>query len=329
VNDDTYSVKGGKRAINKVGLSKLADLAQIEHVDTDWDYMGGAGIRATVSARMRGSDGVWRTCKETKQVDYALLKEQVRLRLIKNGVKDPTEEAVLTSYVAEREFLPEKTESRAFLRAIRTLIAVKPAYTAQELQKPFFVIGWAFTPDWSNPNVNRMLELNFREATADLYGADTAPAELPPEVERPVQRPPEPQPEPTPVQQPPPPEPEPEEEVHDAQVVEPEEPDPEELDWDDEPEVAEEAVKEAEVVPEPEAKPSKIEQPGDLFTFKNGPFADKSVAEVVQMEEGRAWLAAVWMKAAGEKKDQARAWLCWAEQKELDDEEIKDIAIPF
>lgn len=73
---DVYKESGGL-ALSAKALSKIADMAGVEHVDTIIDDMSGTGVRMTVVGRKRGPDGQWRLKKATKTVRFAALERKI------------------------------------------------------------------------------------------------------------------------------------------------------------------------------------------------------------------------------------------------------------
>lgn len=173
---DTYPQPGG-RALHASALRKLADMAGIEHFGTEWDYMGGAGVRASVTGRMRNPDGTWRTCTKAKAVRFEVHNEKTRQDAIKKAGDNPPSEAKLAELVAEdMEHIDAKCETKAWSRVVRELLAIPSSYTQADLQKPFFCLRWLFTPDHRDPLVGRLMELQFNNGVASMYALDGLPA---------------------------------------------------------------------------------------------------------------------------------------------------------
>jgi hypothetical protein len=308
--DDVYDVKGGKKAISKVGLMKLVNLAQIQPIGSpEWNYLDGQGIRCSVTVGMKGPDGRDRTANGTITVWFEVLKNQVAERLRKAATKghrsQPTDQEIDAAYWAEREFLDEKIESKSMLRAVRNLLSVKPAYTAAELQKPFFTISYLFTPDWHSPGVQELVRINYQRAEGQLYGGDLPP----PEPAGPAEPAPELHPAPEPASEPAEPEPEPEPEPED-------DPGPEDdggaWDFDGEEEPVEGEVE----------RPPKPEQG---FKPRGGPYRGKDVEEIVQSAEGQEWLANQIPRHPEDRRPVALAWLSWGMGREVTEEELPEL----
>ncbi|MGE5483051.1 MAG: hypothetical protein ACM3VX_09160 [Bacteroidota bacterium] len=69
-----------------------------------------------------------------------------------------------------------RAETGAMLRVIRMALAMKTAYTRDELQKPFIVPRIDFAPDYNDPAVRRALIENGVQGMATLYANATPPA---------------------------------------------------------------------------------------------------------------------------------------------------------
>jgi hypothetical protein len=212
IEKDSYRIAGRpgtpgeERALTLQALRKLAEMRGIEHVQTDIDYMGGIGIRATVTGRMRGADGIWRASTKTRAMRYEARARKLRNEMMsrferfnakwwelseqgahpervpaehRSDIKPPPSEAEMQQRVDDDlEFAEAVLESKSWARVIRDLLAVKNAYTRAELARPFLVISYVFTPQANDPLVGKLLELQYIEGRTLMYGA---PA---PELER-------------------------------------------------------------------------------------------------------------------------------------------------
>lgn len=88
-----------------------------------------------------------------------------------------------------REHILPMTESKAKNRVIRAL-GLRPKYTAEELQKPFVVLGLILTGRSSDPELERLAKERMLtaaiSASRELFGGDPprSPGPLPPPIER-------------------------------------------------------------------------------------------------------------------------------------------------
>lgn len=297
IEEDTYK-ESGKRALTAKALNKLADLAGIEHVDTVIDDMGGAGVRATVVGRMRGPDGHWRTKKAIKTVRFDRLEAKIRRETL---AKNPqaTEDYLAKRSDDEFEHIDSKVETKAWNRIVRSFLAVKSTYDQRDLAKPFLVIGYSFTPDYSNPQVTELLRLEYGSSMGQVYGGDSEEAVITRDLD-PGGMP---------------------EAADEAELISEEDDDTEAIIEDGEIETVEGEVivvdDHGEIIPKPE----------ESFVFKNGPWKGKSVEEVVESPTGLRWLANTVKRLRDEeKRAQAIAWIEWRQGQRLTAEQLADLA---
>jgi len=71
----------------------------------------------------------------------------------------------------KKQFKLQLAESGAKNRVIRHVLPLKSEYTEQELTQPFVAIRFVYTPDYSDPQVNKMMLLKHMGASADIFGA--------------------------------------------------------------------------------------------------------------------------------------------------------------
>ena len=309
-------------------LAQIAERAGIEHVNTRRVYFPG-GFETIVTARHRDVDGTWKYTTRSKVVDFEQRAERVKLDAIEKARKDekpePDEFELRKLVLHDRDFLPEKAETKAFSRCVRKVTG-SASYARTDLearQGRFFVIAVAFTPDYSDENVRALIDVNYANAAATLYGGE------PPAIEAPR------------------------EEIEEAKPIaaftergddlddedfdgdedgEPETVTPEADDVDDNPQAItgeqgtlggedwdDPALDEVEgTATEGNPMPTRpTEGTGevevDTFTPARGPFAGQPIEEILASAEGRAWLAqtAPRMRSAN-KRTQAERWLEWA-----------------
>ena len=185
-----------KRALNAKALGKLASLAGIEKVREDFDWMDGTGVKVTVTGRQRGPDGTWKVNQASKVVRFARLERKVRREAIESAEADRprprrglgpkripvalTDDDLEKRIDDEMEHIDQKVSTKAWSRVIRSLLSLPATFTEAQLRKPFFTLAWVVTPDYANPHVARVIDVNFREASRDLYAARTSRPRCPP-----------------------------------------------------------------------------------------------------------------------------------------------------
>jgi hypothetical protein len=288
LNKDVHAYKSqGKYQLTKQGLSNLAELAQIEKDgDPKWDYMDGKGLAVTVRARRRNIDGTWRHTAASKTVWFDRAEKKIRREA---GSKNENEvEKLIDEFY---DHVSSKLETKSWLRCVREMLGIPNAFTERDLQKPFFVIGVALVPDWSNPQISKLLDVQFDRGSRDLFGdAPTADA-MPPAAKRELG---------------------PGDGSFDADVDE-----ADAWDDDDEPEEAEGSAEEPESFAEPE----------EGFTPNRGPYEGTHVKDIVQTAEGRQWVAGMVAKMRSEnKKAQGLAWLSWSLQVQVTMDTLDQVA---
>lgn len=322
-------------ALTSRALAMIAERAAIEHVQTRRVHFPG-GMETIVTAMHRGADGLPVYTTRSKVTNWEQRAERVKLDAIEKVRKnnadknrndpDPDEFELRKLVVHDREFLAEKDETKAFSRCVRAITgaAAYPQRQLNDRNGRFLVMTYAFTPDYSDPNIKALLDVNYGRATAELYegegraermleapreevlpGRDVAEFaarqpetdgddddgipdedEVPREVET-VSG-----------------------EVDEGDAGEPgaDEPPPEDVDaellWDD--------------------GPSK---PDEGVTFKAGPFKDREIEEVAQFAEGQRWLALqARRQRTPERRQKMLDWLSWGVGKVLTFEDLDDIA---
>lgn len=174
----------GKKALNKQGLEVLAELAGVIRIDTQ--RMAKAeladtekfGWKATVY--IRRSDGTVKPISASKTWDAEVEYEELRDAASTKGEAD-----LKKKWLNERKHASRKTESKAILAAIRGALHVPHGFSEAQFRKPFVVVGYAFTPDYSDPATRDILIRHGLGAGSEVFGGAAAGverqlAELPP-----------------------------------------------------------------------------------------------------------------------------------------------------
>lgn len=193
----TYFLPGGKLGLNKQALETLGRCAGVLYTRTArvpknelqegemWAYRATVGFR-----RSDGSvDEVTRERGFNREAEQMEIEDSVRNAVVyENGQKTnkkryTSEEEVAAEarkrWIAELRFGPSKTESKAINRALRAGLAMPTSVKAADLQKPFLVIGFNFTPDYSDPEVKRALVAVGLNAQAAIYGGREPSQDMP------------------------------------------------------------------------------------------------------------------------------------------------------
>jgi hypothetical protein len=338
VGVDTYK-QGSKKigsqwtdmqALNKQGLMKLAELAGIEFLSPSFDFMGGKGIAVTAYGRKRGADGLWRSHHGTKVVWFDRLEKKIRREAVSAAAKynkpTPTEVELEERVDNEMDNVAAKVETKAMNRVIRSFLSVKSAYAPEELNKPFFIVAYSFTPNYADPNVRNLIAMEHGQSMESLYDqSDTGPMDMLPRGMAPSAP---------------------------AGSVDlgP--------DDDDDDVIAVEGVEVREStgevltpavsdvtppVPEPAVEPEGFEDDSDLpfapaaaavvhpkpekpdsntdSKMTSGPFEGQRLSQIVQSRDGQKYLAGLTLRMRSEyKQTVAKEWLAWGTGEYIDDE---------
>lgn len=176
-------------SLSKTALMKIAQAAGIvwnwhetKVITASRDYV----LYQAVGA-MRKPSGEWIPLKSTKEIDLEVIREETYANQLDKAQKyenDPKKKRYLQGQTPE-EYAEEKTRSNmiqwrknkvmraetgAMLRVIRALLSIKHQYSPQELKKPFAVPTVDFSPDYSDPEIRKMIAKEGVKATAELFG---------------------------------------------------------------------------------------------------------------------------------------------------------------
>lgn len=93
------------------------------------------------------------------------------------------ERSVLVNMTLLRKTAAEKAMTGAINRVIRALTGLKGQYTKTELQKPFAIPRVTFSPDYTDPEVKRVLLSQGMSSIGSLFGAQSIPVSSAPAIE--------------------------------------------------------------------------------------------------------------------------------------------------
>ncbi len=192
---DVFKV-GSKRAgnswqdvlsLSKTGVLKLATAAGIvwnwnetRVLSSSKDYV----LYQAVGA-MRKPSGEWIPLKATKEIDLDVIEaETYESNLKKADALKPEQRKGMTpeqwadmqtrtNMIQWKKNKLMRAETGAMLRVVRALLSIKHQYSPAELKKPFAVPTVDFTPDYSDPEVKRMIAAQSLKAASDLFGQGT------------------------------------------------------------------------------------------------------------------------------------------------------------
>lgn len=93
------------------------------------------------------------------------------------------ERSVLVNMTLLRKTAAEKAMTGAINRVIRALTGLKGQYTKAELEKPFAIPRVTFAPDYTDPEVKRVLLSQGMSSIGSLFGAQAIPTSSAPALE--------------------------------------------------------------------------------------------------------------------------------------------------
>ena len=178
VENETYAVDRGRRALSGVALDRIAAAAGVTFISerrTD-DRKHPHYCSYEVVAEITDLDGTRRRKIGTKTID---LRDDCgdgtpgpRLAQITSTARakgrNPSRQLL-----QEREYIDSYCASKAKNRAVRQLIGLRSAYDPKELRKPF--VAPKLVPDTSNPEARQMVLAQMTGAAAALYGQPQLP----------------------------------------------------------------------------------------------------------------------------------------------------------
>lgn len=169
---EVYEVNG-KKALSKTSLNRIAKAAGV-----DWDSResrrtddGKTSTYASYKAvgRVRDFDGTWRTITGEKAVDLTDGSELART--LKSG-----------DLSQQRKFIAEMAETKAKLRAIRSM-GIPTSFEKGQLAKPFVCARLVFTGRTNDPELQKIFAVETARAmlggTEALYGGRPALSPMP------------------------------------------------------------------------------------------------------------------------------------------------------
>jgi hypothetical protein len=184
-----YERERGTYDLNKNGLLALADAAGLgfprtERMSRDRLAESEIGWQATVT--LRRQDGTIVEYTASRIVDLAVEREKVKMQCIDRQSGALNQDRFFKRWGQEREVADQKCETKAILRAVRQALKVKGGpYTRAQFEKPWVVVSYIFTPDYSDPEVKRMAVEHGYAARSQIYRPGP-----PPEIDqRPEYRP--------------------------------------------------------------------------------------------------------------------------------------------
>jgi hypothetical protein len=161
IKKDTYDVAGG-RALSRTAIADLAAMAGVSTLESTCVAQDVNYCQYLVTVEMKDLDGTVRTEKKSKAMDLrdgsgqiAAMREAARLKKDERGQPKNADAQIRE----QRLHIAAHAETKAWLRAVRALLALR-TYTVEELQnKPFLVTKLQFTGQSDDPELRRMFAL--------------------------------------------------------------------------------------------------------------------------------------------------------------------------
>jgi hypothetical protein len=167
------SSKQGERSLNKIGLFSLASVAGLTMKGTTRlprTQLRENEIGWQAEVAVRRSDGTEQRFTASKVIDLDVLKRKCWAEANQDEAK------AKRRWLYEQEHVDSKAETKAIERAIRAALQIPHAFTGEQLAKPFLVVGYNFTPDWSDPETKRAIVAAGLGAQDQVYGRVELPA---------------------------------------------------------------------------------------------------------------------------------------------------------
>lgn len=188
VDRDTYNV-AGKRGLSKQALETLSKAAGVLYTRTARvpaaELQPGERYAYRATVGFRRSDGTIDELTRERGWNEDVEREKI-VQAVDTGEKtkglsaDAKAGEVRKRWLAELEFGPAKTESKAINRALRAGLSIPTSLSPADAKKPFLVIGYNFTPDYNDPEIKRQLVAIGLNAQAAIYGGREVSGELGP-----------------------------------------------------------------------------------------------------------------------------------------------------
>lgn len=187
--------KNGFKGLNKYGVLLLARTAGVEVVSTDRmerSRLKDSEIGWQATVRVRTADGTWQHVTESRVMDLdeerMAIDHQVRSSEATYAERDgramkpeaALKAAVVSRWTNERPHYDAKCETKAVLRAVRHVVGIPQEYPEGAFSKPWLVVSYNLTPDYSDPETLRYLLADAVGATQRAFPAPRVQGELPP-----------------------------------------------------------------------------------------------------------------------------------------------------
>lgn len=193
IERETYKHTGSdERGLNKVVLDRIAAAAGIDWLHDECVRLDDGShphYRACQAVgRIREFDLSWRKFEDKKEIDLAdggnayqvIIEREAEKKRLATAGEPYKGDGGAKEIAYQRKHILSLCTTEARLRAIRTALGLRTAYTTTELLRPFVVVRISFNGRSENPETqrffNQLIAQSFLGASAALYGAPAAPA---------------------------------------------------------------------------------------------------------------------------------------------------------
>ena len=184
-NDEIYSVGGAKFAFGRLAIQKFADAGRISLKVIDTNIVKGKDV-ARYSARVSGErfeiDGAPKRLDDVKTYDLCVREEEMRIKYSEKAEKELSKKSpeekrayvernVRKVMVERTKFATEMAITGCQARVVTKMLGLKPAYTLEELRKPFVIVSMTPVIDMMDSDIKRMVTAHMMGIAEALYQA--------------------------------------------------------------------------------------------------------------------------------------------------------------
>ena len=182
---EIYPINGGKYGFGRPAIQKFVDAGRIElKLPPDAIRVErGKGI-ARYTAKVIGEryelDGSPKRLEDAKPYDLIIREEEMRMKYEEKVDKehpnwseqqkrDYVTKCVKKIMIEKHKFAVESAITGAQARVVQKLLGLKPAYTLEDLKKPFVVVAVTPVVDMKDPDIKKMVTAHMLGIRETLY----------------------------------------------------------------------------------------------------------------------------------------------------------------
>jgi hypothetical protein len=184
-HNEIYPINGGKYGFGRPAIQKFVDAGRIElKLPPDAIRVErGKGI-ARYTARVIGEryelDGSPKRLEDAKPYDLIIREEEMMMKYEEKVEKehpnwsekqktDWVTKCVKKIMIEKHKFAAESAITGAQARVVQKLLGLKPAYTLEELKKPFVIVAVTPVVDMKDPDIKKMVTAHMLGIRETLY----------------------------------------------------------------------------------------------------------------------------------------------------------------